>query len=117
MIGHFNPEMPEVLTVTDRNFKNAFTVERSRKPRFIRQPGDEVLLNEERSKASAHSSYQKARYRVLKTKFEPKFRANLVAPPIKALGQEIERQQTQIQSRRSEQETLQRTAHGLLEVL
>jgi hypothetical protein len=77
VLAWFDPECPESLCVTDLNRRNPYLVERSQKVDFLAEPGDPVF-ERELSNIAAHSAYPKARFQVLKAKFEPTFRRNLV---------------------------------------
>lgn len=113
LLAWFNPELPEVLTVTDQNQKNAFTVDR-----YVTKPGSALSPDPDgTAKCAAHSQHQRIRYRLLKTKYKPQFRVNLVSPQTVALGQQIEQQQAERLGQRDDERSLQRTANRLVEEL
>jgi len=77
VLAWFDPECPESLCVTDLNRRHPYLVERSTKVDFLAAPGDPVF-ERELSNIAAHSAYPKARFHVLKARFEPTFRRNVV---------------------------------------
>ena len=88
VLAFFDPESPDFLCVTDMNHKNPYLVERSSKVDFLAAPGDPVF-EAETAKAAAHSSYPKTRYHVLKAKFAPTFRRNIVDAETAETAQQI----------------------------
>ena len=72
VLAWFNPELPELLTVTDMNGKNAFCVERSETVPAIDAPRD--LYERELRRIAAHNTGAKEHYRMLKTTFAREFR-------------------------------------------
>ncbi len=77
VLAWFDPECPEFVCVTDLNQRNPYLVERSTKVDFLAEPGD-LVFEREIAKAAAHSAYPKTRFHVLKSKFAPTFRRNIV---------------------------------------
>jgi hypothetical protein len=94
VLANFDPETPEFLCVTDMNRKNPYLVERSTPVDFLAEPGDPVF-ERETAKAASHSAYPRARYNVLKARFAPTFRRNLVDVETAETGQEIQRLRTE----------------------
>ena len=94
VLGWFDPECPEFLCVTDMNRKNPYLVERSTPVDFLAAPGDPVF-EREIAKAASHSVYPRARYNVLKARFAPTFRPNLVDIETAETAQEMLRQRTE----------------------
>ena len=90
VLANFDPETPEFLCVTDMNRKNPYLVERSTPVDFLAAPGDPVF-EREIAKAASHSAYPRARYNVLKARFAPTFRRNLVDVETAETGQEFQR--------------------------
>lgn len=91
VLAWFNPETPEILTVTDMNRRSPFTVERA-----IDVPAMDATASEmaaAQASVNAHNAYAKERYRTLRPLFAPQFRRNLVSPEIASLGREMTRQQ------------------------
>ena len=88
VLAWFDPECPEFLCVTDMNRKNPYLVERSTPVDFLAEPGDPVF-EREIAKAASHSAYPRARYNVLKAKFAPTFRRNLVDVETAETAQEM----------------------------
>lgn len=101
VLAWFNPEMPEILCVTDLNRENPFSVERSQDvPAMEAAP---ELLAQEMQRIGAHQSHAKSYYRILRSKFAPRFRPNLVAPETEALGAEMDRQRSVVQEQRRQE--------------
>lgn len=98
----FDVECPEFICVTDLNRRNPYLVERSQKVDFMAAPGD-PNFERQLSLAAAHSIYPKARFHVLKNKFAPKFRRNLVDVTTAELAQEITTQRQTIEAAQKEQ--------------
>ena len=94
VLSWFDPECPEFLCVTDMNRKNPYLVKRSQPVDFLAAPGDPVF-ERETAKAASHSAYPRARYNVLKAKFAPTFRRNLVDVETAETAQEMQRQRTE----------------------
>ena len=89
----FDPECPDQLCVTDLNSKNPYLVERSNKVDFLAEHGDQTF-ERELAKANAHSVYPRARFHVLKARFQPTFRRNLVDSQTSETAQEMLQQRT-----------------------
>jgi len=87
VLAWYDPELPEVITVTDMERRNPFCVERSQSVPALDAP--EELLAQEMGRIEAHMGYATTRYRILKPKFALPFRANLVSPQIEAVGEAI----------------------------
>ena len=98
VLAWFNPDAPELLTVTDLDRRGAFCVERSQAVPAIDAP--EELMAEEMGRIGEHMGYATTRYRILKPKFALPFRANVVSPQIEEVGQAIAagRQQAKTES-------------------
>jgi hypothetical protein len=94
VLAWFDPECPEFLCVTDMNRQNPYLVERSTPVDFLAAPGDPVF-EREIAKAASHSAYPRARYNVLKARFAPTFRRNLVDVETAETGQEFQRLRTE----------------------
>jgi len=80
----FDPECPELLGVTDLNGRNPVLVRRENKVGFLASLDRDGVagreFQDELSKVAAHNAYPKARYTILKAKFQPNFRKNLASP-------------------------------------
>jgi hypothetical protein len=98
VIAWFDPEAPEVLTVTDMNRENPFCVERSA-PVPALDASDEIMAQEMR-RVENHLAYSKTTYRVIKAKYQQEFRPNLVSQEVVELGRQIEAQRGAIVERR-----------------
>jgi hypothetical protein len=113
VIAHFNPELPEIITVTDMNRENLFSLVRSQDvPRFD-APAD--LLAAEMEKINAHQGYAKARYRTLKSKYALPFRANIVDAKTAEFGRAVAEQHAEIAAEQKEQRQLTTKARQLSE--
>lgn len=86
VLAWFDPDCPELLGVTDLHGRNPVLVRRENKVDFLAtmdRDGDAGrIYQEELAKAAGHNAYPKARFHVLKAKFEPTFRKNLVSPAV-----------------------------------
>jgi hypothetical protein len=108
----FDPEDPDVITVTDLKRRDPFEVERAQDVPAIDPP--EELLRRETAKANAHMRYAQERYQVLKNEAPIPFRRTQMDPNLRNVGQQIEqgrkqrKQQKAAESRRSQ--SLQREA-------
>jgi len=116
VLAWFDPECPESLCVTDMNRRNPYLVERACPVDFLAAPGDPVF-EREIAKAQAHSIYPKARFHVLKARFAPTFRRNLVDAETAETAQQMQLQrQTQVaeQKQASASQGKAREAYGRL---
>jgi hypothetical protein len=93
VLAWFDPECPEFLCVTDMNRQNPYLVERSTPVDFLADPGDPVF-EREIARAASHSAYPRARYNVLKARFAPTFRRDMVDVETAGTGQEFQRLRT-----------------------
>lgn len=109
VLAWFDPDSPDFLCVTDLNKKNPYLVERSMPVDFLAAPGD---LNFEReiAKAASHSIYPRTRYNVLKARFEPTFRRNIVDVGTAETAQEINRLRTEKAAEQKQVETERKKA-------
>jgi hypothetical protein len=98
VLAWFNPELPELLTVTDLNHDNAFCVARSQEVPAMDAPSD--LLNQEMMRIEAHLSYARVRYRTLRAKFATPFRRVIVDAQTAQLGNEIQAHQAALEIER-----------------
>src|SRR5581483_7604902 len=96
LVAWFNPEIPELCTFSDENMKNPFTVERLGQVNGL-VPDENYKRQVARIQAAAQHS--KKLYRVLKSKFEPMFRKNLVSAQTAEFGQAVTQQQQDTLSR------------------
>jgi hypothetical protein len=90
VLAWFDPDAPEILTVTDLQRRNAFCVARSQAVPAMDAP--EEVLAQELGRIGAHMGYAVTRYRILKPKYEQRFRHNLVGQEAIELGRDIRRQ-------------------------
>jgi hypothetical protein len=106
MIAWFNPELPEVLTVTDKEHRNAFTVARSDDVSAMAAlTGETDSLSRELARAQAHNARPKTLYRVLSVKFRENVRSIVIDRVNIKLGETIERETARIQTARRAQLT------------
>jgi hypothetical protein len=105
VLAWFNPELPEILTVTDMNRENAFCVERSQDVPAMDCP--EELLGQELARIEAHQSYARVRYRMLKSKFATPFRRVIADAATVELGTRINAEQTRVAAARSQEQRQQ----------
>lgn len=108
VLAWFNPELPELITITDMKRENAFTVERTQEVPAMDAPAE--LLAQEMERINAHMSYGRTRYRTLKAKFSVPFRSLIVDAGSRRtakLGVEIATQQAAVQTRRVEKDQQQ----------
>lgn len=92
MLAWFDPENPEMITVTDLERRNPFAVERAEAVPAIDATSEQ--MSAAMASVNAHNGYAQARYRVLKAKFQPVFRRNMVGSDAAELGAEFEAQRT-----------------------
>ncbi len=83
----FNPELPEILTVTNMDRKNPFTIVRTQEVPAMDAPAD--LLAQEMERIAQHQSYPKARYKILKPLRPLAFRAVVADRETVELGAQI----------------------------
>ena len=105
VLAWFNPELPEIITITDMKRENAFTVERTQEVPAMDAPPD--LLAQEMGRIGDHMSYARTRYRTLKAKFSVPFRRGVPDNNTVTLGVEIATQQNAVQVRREVQQKQQ----------
>jgi hypothetical protein len=105
LLGWFNPELPEILSVTDMNRENAFCVERTQEVPAMDAPPE--LLEQEFERINEHMSYARVRYRTLKARFSVPFRRTFADNKTVMLGVEISEQQNKIEARRADDQKRQ----------
>lgn len=105
VLAFFNPDLPEIITITDMKRENAFTVERTQEVPAMDAPAE--LLGQEMERINAHMSYGRTRYRTLKAKFSVPFRRTIADHGTVNLGVEIAIQQNAVQTRRVEKDQQQ----------
>lgn len=115
VLAWFNPELPEILTVTDMNRENAFCVERSQDVPAMDCPAE--LLGQEMARIEAHQSYARVRYRMLRSKFTMPFRRVIADAATAELGTRIEAEQSRVADARNREQRQQgkvlKAARGL----
>lgn len=90
----FNPELPEILTVTDKDRKNPFTIARTQEvPAMDASP---EILAQEMERIAQHQSYPKARYKVLQPLKPLAFRGMVADRETVELGEEIGKQRAAV---------------------
>ena len=115
VIAWFNPELPDVLCVTDLNKQNPFAVERLENlPAMDATPEQMASAH---SQIAAHLAHAKTHYCTLKAKFAPKFRQNIVAAATVELGNafnaEIGKAETKARETRGRFDRTHRAARAL----
>ena len=85
---HFDPDLPEVITVTDLQRQNPISIPRSARTYTTADP----VTQNELGKKSACASYLRARFRTLEAKHKPVVRRPIVSPATAELGAQIESQ-------------------------
>lgn len=101
VLAWFNPELPEILSVTDMNRGNPFCVERSQEVPAMDAPAE--LLEQEFERVNAHMSCARVRYRTLKARFAVPFRRAIADSKTVLLGVEIAEQQNKLEARRTDE--------------
>jgi len=92
VLAWFNPELPELLAVTDLNRENCFSVERAQEvPAMNASP---ELIEQELSRIEAHNVYVRHRYRVLGPKINVPVRPTIMDRSTAELGRAIDEQAT-----------------------
>jgi len=97
VLAWFNPELPEIITITDTNRENPFAVGRTQEVPAM--DASEELLAQEMERINAHMSYGRTRYRTLKAKYSVPFRRTIADADTVNLGVEIATQQQATQER------------------
>jgi len=90
----FNPELPEVLSVTDMNRENCFTVEASVDIDAMNAPAD--VLAHEMARVDGHNKYARQRYRTIARAAGLNPRPTYIDHDSAQLGTDIEQQQAEI---------------------
>lgn len=109
VLAWFDPETPEILSVTDMNRKNAFAVERADAlPAMDATPEQ---LSQAMSQVNAHMQHARAYYRTLRSTHVVSFRRNVVDRAASALGREISQQQADLDQKQKQQARRTRSVH------
>lgn len=111
VLAWFNPELPEILSVTDMNRENPFCIERTQEVPAMEAPAE--LLEQEFERINAHMSYARVRYRTLKARFSVPFRRAIADTKTVMLGVEIAEQQNQVEARRADEQKRTRRVNKL----
>ena len=120
VLAWFNPELPDVIIVTDLKRKNPFAVEWSRPIPALDAPEEE--LARAMAQAHAHNKPARERYRVLKETYDSKFRRNVMDVEAAELGAHVADAEAEVVKRRKAARALQRRVarlreRGLAEVM
>jgi hypothetical protein len=94
VLAWFNPELPELLAVTDMNRENCFTVERAEDVPAMDAPED--VLQRETGRVAAHNGYARQRYRTLARIAELNARPTIMDHGTAKLGRDISEQREYI---------------------
>lgn len=112
VLAWFDPECPDFLGITDLKERNPVLVRREKPVDFLASMDPSGSANlayqMELEKVAAHNAYPKARFNVLKTKFAPTFRKNLVSPAVSDVAATFTAQRTE-NTARQQTENQQRT--------
>ena len=107
VIAWFNPELPEIITVTDMERNNPVCIQRSLDVPAMEAP--EEIFSQELARIEAHQSYAKVRYNILQKKHATFVRPNFVSPEVVEVGRVMGEQTAQLQQRaKSENRQLQK---------
>ncbi len=110
LIAWFNPDFPDVLTVTDLQRSNAFCVERSQQVPALDAPDD--LMAQEMSRIEKHMGYARTRYRILKSKYTERYRPNLADRETVELGRLITGETNRVKDDRKKDVRKMQTLRG-----
>jgi hypothetical protein len=107
VLAWFNPELPEIITVTDLDRKNPVCIQRSQDvPAMEAAP---EIFGQELARIEAHQSYAKVRYNILQKKYATFVRPNFISPETLEVGRAIELQTTELQEQaRTEKRQMQK---------
>jgi hypothetical protein len=94
VLSFFNPELPELLAVTDMNRENCFTVERAEEVPAMDAPED--VLGREMGRVAAHNGYARQRYRTLARIVDLNPRPTIMDRDTAQLGRDIAEQRDEI---------------------
>jgi len=112
LLAWFSPECPEILTVTNLEQRNPFSLPRSHDVPAMDAPAD--VMEREMGFIAAHQRPTVERYRVLTSKYAIPFRRTVADGQTVALGREMAGQRAEIETRirKSEQQntTIQKAA-------
>jgi hypothetical protein len=115
VLAWFNPEIPDLLAVTDMNRKNPFTVERVHDvPAMDASP---EVLAQAMAGLGEHNGYARTRYQMLASKIRVPIRANLIDRPTADLGRAIESQAAESQQLSRVRKTRESKARTVLNSL
>jgi hypothetical protein len=108
VLAFFDPENPDMITVTDLARRNPFAVERVESVPALAATPEEMAAA--MASVNAHNGYAKAHYRVLKAKFQPVFRRNIVGTEAAELGTAIESERGRLRAANTTKQARQRKA-------
>lgn len=115
VLAWFDPENPEILTVTDMNRKNPICVARSKDPsalECVTDPKSETL-GRELKRIDDQASYMKTRYNVVKSKFAMPRRKTIADMETLELGSEMAAQRSQLVGEQKQSDKVERIARKL----
>lgn len=115
VLAWYDPESPEIITVTDMERRNPFCVERQQSVPAFDAPEEQI--DQEMGRIEAHMGYATTRYRILKPKFDLPFRSNVVSPGVERLGTHIAEQTRAIATERREAVAVHRRVRSQAEKL
>ncbi len=112
VLAWFNPELPEMLSVTDLDRKNCFTVAASEAIDAMDASPD--VLEGELARVAAHNDYARQRYRTIARVSGLNPRPTYMDRDTAELGREIGTQQKELQAQRKDQVRRARMGHAVL---
>jgi hypothetical protein len=98
VLAWFNPQLPELLAVTDMNRENCFTVERAEEVPAMDAPED--VLGREIGRIEAHNGYARQRYRTLAKIADLNARPTIMDHDTAQLGRDIQTQKVDVMAKR-----------------
>jgi hypothetical protein len=98
VLAWFNPELPDLLAVTDMDRENCFTVERAEEVPAMDAPSD--ILRREMGRVAAHNGYAQQRYRTLAKIADLNARPTIMDQDTATLGGDIAEQREEILTER-----------------
>jgi hypothetical protein len=111
VLAWFNPELPELLAVTDMNRENCFTVERAEDvPAMDAAP---EVLSREMARVNAHNGYARQRYRMVAPLANLNARPTIIDAATARLGQDIETQSQTVKAERTKRQKLESTGRSV----
>jgi hypothetical protein len=115
VLAWFNPEMPEILSVTDMNRENVFTVEASADIDAMNAPAD--VLAHEMARVAGHNRHARVRYRAVARRAGLNPRPTYMDHDSARLGSDMAAQQEEILSQRKQAEKREKSGRAVISSL